>query len=321
MVAFRKIAYNLTPVPTAIGSVFKGYRFGFNGKEKDNEINVNCGYYPMAIGIRARVYDRRLGRCLSLNPLMAEYPFLSAYCGMGNTPTCLIDGDGREIINPYIKITQEAYYFIIQRAIEIVKLTLLELYAIFNNDATIKIEIFINYELSPEYKEPSMLEGFPCTTSYSNEEEFSTHTIEKAHFKIYESKLVTKKEVVNGIEITNFYRKVAKTNPDGTKIRDDENKTICNEIPISLTEANTTVTISPKIRIDLAKGIVSTQLLGGVLTHELGHVNFVITNPALTLADKNLGTGENENAAVAKEAEYTKVYKSSNDKKADAIAN
>ena len=34
-----------------------GYRFGFNGKEKDDEINVDGGSYDFG----ARIYDGRLG--------------------------------------------------------------------------------------------------------------------------------------------------------------------------------------------------------------------------------------------------------------------
>jgi RHS repeat-associated protein len=70
-----------------------GYRYGFNGMEKDNEHNVEGGNYDFG----ARIYDSRLGRWLSLDPLQFQYPDVSAYCGMGNNPISLIDKKGKYI--------------------------------------------------------------------------------------------------------------------------------------------------------------------------------------------------------------------------------
>jgi RHS repeat-associated protein len=79
----------------AVCSVWdKGYRYGFNGMDKDNEINVNGGSYDFG----ARIYDSRLGRWLSLDPLMRGYPKLSPYNFVDNSPLNSIDGDGRDII-------------------------------------------------------------------------------------------------------------------------------------------------------------------------------------------------------------------------------
>jgi RHS repeat-associated protein len=75
----------------------KGYRFGFNSMEKDNEINVNGGSYDFG----ARIYDSRLGRWLSLDLLAKEFPNESGYIFAGNTPITLIDKKG------YYKITPE----------------------------------------------------------------------------------------------------------------------------------------------------------------------------------------------------------------------
>jgi RHS repeat-associated protein len=79
----------------------KGYRYGFNSMEKDNEIKVNGGSYDFG----ARIYDSRLGRWLSLDPLMAEYTSLSPYTGLGNNPVIIVDPDGRKIIptNNFVK--------------------------------------------------------------------------------------------------------------------------------------------------------------------------------------------------------------------------
>jgi len=72
----------------------KGYRFGFNSMEKDNEINVNGGSYDFG----ARIYDSRLGRWLSLDPLMGEYVSQSPYSFAYNSPISFIDPDGKEVI-------------------------------------------------------------------------------------------------------------------------------------------------------------------------------------------------------------------------------
>ncbi len=69
-------------------------RFGFNGKEKDNEVKGVGNSYDFG----ARIHDPRLGRWLSLDPLMKKYPDLSPYCFVANTPIGAKDADGRDII-------------------------------------------------------------------------------------------------------------------------------------------------------------------------------------------------------------------------------
>src|SRR5690606_36422730 len=50
-----------------------GYRYGFNGMEKDNEVKGKGNSYDFG----ARMYDSRLGRWLSIDPLTGKYPNLS----------------------------------------------------------------------------------------------------------------------------------------------------------------------------------------------------------------------------------------------------
>jgi RHS repeat-associated protein len=70
----------------------EGYRFGFNGKEKDDETYDTGNAYDFG----ARIYDSRLGRWLSVDPLQQKYPGFSPYNFASNSPISIIDYDGRE---------------------------------------------------------------------------------------------------------------------------------------------------------------------------------------------------------------------------------
>lgn len=70
------------------------YRYGFNGMEKDDELKGSGN----SVDFGARMYDSRLGRWLSLDPMQAKYPELSPYTGIGNNPIIYIDPDGRDIV-------------------------------------------------------------------------------------------------------------------------------------------------------------------------------------------------------------------------------
>lgn len=70
------------------------YRYGFNGMEKDDEVKGNGNSYDFG----ARIYDPRIARWLSLDPLAAQYPFASPYNFVLNTPIQAIDPDGKKVI-------------------------------------------------------------------------------------------------------------------------------------------------------------------------------------------------------------------------------
>ena len=63
------------------------YRYGFNGKENDNEVKGEGNQ----IAFEARIYDPRLGRFLSCDPLERTYPSQSTYVFAHNNPIKLID--------------------------------------------------------------------------------------------------------------------------------------------------------------------------------------------------------------------------------------
>ncbi len=70
----------------------QSYRYGFNGKEKDDE--MKGGGNSQDYGLR--IYDSRLGRFLSVDPLTKDYPWYTPYSFAGNKPIAFIDLDGGE---------------------------------------------------------------------------------------------------------------------------------------------------------------------------------------------------------------------------------
>jgi RHS repeat-associated protein len=73
---------------TAVVNDPKKYRFGYNGKEDDDEwAKQDYGF---------RIYDGRIGRFLSVDPLMKDYPSLTTYQFASNSPISGIDLDGLE---------------------------------------------------------------------------------------------------------------------------------------------------------------------------------------------------------------------------------
>jgi RHS repeat-associated protein len=69
-----------------------GYRYGFNGKENDNEVKGEGNQQDYGM----RIYDPRLGRFLSVDPITRQYPELTPYQFTSNSPIACIDFDGEE---------------------------------------------------------------------------------------------------------------------------------------------------------------------------------------------------------------------------------
>lgn len=101
MDVLKSVAY---PYNTINGKVLLvenfGLRFGFNGKETDNEVKGNGNQQDYGF----RIYDNRLGRFLSVDPLSKSYSFYTPYQFAGNTPIAAIDLDGEE---PKIIVTNQ----------------------------------------------------------------------------------------------------------------------------------------------------------------------------------------------------------------------
>lgn len=71
------------------------YRYGYGGKEKDKDIIIG------SLDFGARIYDARIGRWLSVDPLAKKYPNESPYIYSGNSPVYMIDryGETKEIVH------------------------------------------------------------------------------------------------------------------------------------------------------------------------------------------------------------------------------
>jgi RHS repeat-associated protein len=70
------------------------FRYGFNGMEKDNEVKGLGNSYDFG----GRIYDPRLGRWFSVDPMESKYPNISPYAAFNNDPIFYIDPDGEENI-------------------------------------------------------------------------------------------------------------------------------------------------------------------------------------------------------------------------------
>lgn len=83
-------------------SAGNGYRWGFNGKENDKDVVGDGNEYDYGF----RIYNPRIGRFLSVDPLAKSYPWYTSYQFAGNKPIKCIDLDGLEEIDP-ITVIQE----------------------------------------------------------------------------------------------------------------------------------------------------------------------------------------------------------------------
>jgi len=73
-------------------SCISTYRYGFNGKEKDDEVKGRGVQYDYGF----RIYDARLGKFLSVDPLFREFAWNSPYSFAENDVISCIDLDGLE---------------------------------------------------------------------------------------------------------------------------------------------------------------------------------------------------------------------------------
>ena len=100
-------------------TVSGGYRFGFNGKEKTDEISGEGNSYDFG----ARMLDPKIGRWLSIDPMARKQPEQSPFKAFLNCPLVYIDPNGMDeferiviynskgqIIAHADKLIREGYY-------------------------------------------------------------------------------------------------------------------------------------------------------------------------------------------------------------------
>jgi RHS repeat-associated protein len=74
------------------------YRYGFNGKENDNEVKGTGNQQDYGM----RIYDPRIGRFLSVDPVSAEFPWITPYAFAENDVIKNVDLDGLEKASPAV---------------------------------------------------------------------------------------------------------------------------------------------------------------------------------------------------------------------------
>jgi len=79
-------------MPNRNYSASQSYRYGFNGKENDNEVKG----VGNELDYGERIYDPRVGRFLSADPLAKKYPWYTPFQFAGNMPIKYVDVDGLE---------------------------------------------------------------------------------------------------------------------------------------------------------------------------------------------------------------------------------
>jgi RHS repeat-associated protein len=72
-------------------SAINSYRYGFNGKENDNEVKGEGN----ELDFGDRIYDPRIGRWYSIDPLQAKFAALSPYNYCYNNPVNVFDPNGK----------------------------------------------------------------------------------------------------------------------------------------------------------------------------------------------------------------------------------
>lgn len=82
-----------------------GYRYGFNGKENDDEVKGEGDQQDYGM----RIYSPRIGRFLSVDPITKSYPELAPYQFASNRPIDGIDLDGLEFFKASDKYSTALY--------------------------------------------------------------------------------------------------------------------------------------------------------------------------------------------------------------------
>jgi RHS repeat-associated protein len=131
-------------MPKRSYSAAGSYRYGFNGKENDNDVKGlgNQQDYGM------RIYDARVGRFLSVDPLSKSYPWYTPYQFAGNTPIQAIDLDGLEELKSiyfnnvrFVVLKNVTFDFVIRKSTNTLTTEMI------GKDATERTEYSVNLQM------------------------------------------------------------------------------------------------------------------------------------------------------------------------------
>jgi len=112
-----------------------GYRYGFNGKEKDDNGEWGATHYDYGF----RIYNPSIAKFLSVDPLTKSYPMLTPYQFASNTPIRAIDLDGLEAASFQFEIRGMAGI----KAISITSSSTIGLLVVRNTEGAFSISSFI----------------------------------------------------------------------------------------------------------------------------------------------------------------------------------
>ncbi|HEY4481250.1 MAG TPA: RHS repeat-associated core domain-containing protein, partial [Candidatus Brocadiaceae bacterium] len=133
-------------------SAGSGYRYGFNGKENDNEVKGEGNNQDYGM----RIYDPRLGRFLSVDPISTNYPELTPYQFASNRPIDGIDLDGLE----YYKSSEAKVAPLVTYDPKIKQITHIGAYIVYANVANgMKMKIHSSLKLSGSWNDDNINVG------------------------------------------------------------------------------------------------------------------------------------------------------------------
>jgi RHS repeat-associated protein len=94
------------------------YRYGFNGKEGDDEVKGDDNQQDYGM----RIYDPRVGRFLSVDPMYNSFSDLSPYLMANNSPMIIRERDGKSgepvFTGDKITINMDFYFYGTSRSLE-----------------------------------------------------------------------------------------------------------------------------------------------------------------------------------------------------------
>lgn len=143
-----------------------GYRYGFQGEEKDDEVKGEGN----SISYKYRIHDTRVGRFLSIDPLEKDYPWNSPYAFSENRVIDMIELEGAESAVPgYVKNNVEGLSKEIVKKAEEVQDNIVEASSEISDGIITGLEVIGDY-LEAGYKTVS--QGQPFSESFSKADGF-----------------------------------------------------------------------------------------------------------------------------------------------------